>query len=82
MSERNWFYADTTKLKECFRGKVALLDFDMVNTNDVASLISKFGLEDRRLSSNVKEEVEVLGEQKVLPELTDLLRTKTKFISR
>lgn len=54
-TESDFAIADRGHLQERFRGKVALLDFDMEDVSKMRSFFSWLGLEDRFLSNSVKE---------------------------
>ncbi|KAK3642797.1 hypothetical protein LTR56_010623 [Elasticomyces elasticus] len=80
ISDRSWFFADSSRLLEGFGGKVPLLDFDMVNSAALVPLIEALGLTERKLSKHIVEETEATGEQTLEPDLTDNLKAKAKFI--
>jgi len=80
-SDQSWFYADTTTLRTAFAGKVALLDFDMINSVSVTDLIKKLGLEGRRLKAHACEDTVTAGEQIPQPGLTDSLQWRAKYIT-
>lgn len=54
-TETDFAIADRAHLEESFRGKVALLNFDMEEVNKMRPLFSWLGIEDRLLSNGVKE---------------------------
>ena len=76
-----WFVADTTILRRSFEGKLALLDFDMINSASLKPLMDKLGLQDRWLSGLAVERTEASGEDSDQPALTEILKSKAGYIS-
>ncbi|KAK3620297.1 hypothetical protein LTR22_025653 [Elasticomyces elasticus] len=80
VSDRSWFYSDTTKLKRAFDGRVALLDFDLIASRSMRPFLKTMGLEGRNLSAQVIDETVATGEQELRPELTERIKSKAKYI--
>ncbi|TKA63588.1 hypothetical protein B0A55_10316 [Friedmanniomyces simplex] len=79
-SDQSWFYADTTRLREGFGGKLGLLDFDMIGSSIMMPLVKALGLQGRKLSNHAIEETVATGEQTLQPTLIDSLKAKAKYI--
>ncbi|KAK3700516.1 hypothetical protein LTR37_015917 [Vermiconidia calcicola] len=78
----DWFIADRTSLEECFKDKVALLDFERIAIAQLRPLLEKLALQQRFLSANFTENTKAEGESTFHQAFTDHLRSKASFISR
>ena len=78
----DWFIADKEDYEQCFKGKVALLDFKDEEVAKVLPLLSKLLHRQRTLSNAVKFRYVPVGEPKFHPSFTERLRSKAFYLSR
>lgn len=77
-----WFIADKPKLEQCFKGHVALLDFTSKQIEELAPLLKRLGVQDRKLSLHYKERTESAGESTLHESFTYQLRSKAELVAR
>ena len=80
-----WCIADRDSLRTCFQGKLYLLDFLVIDVKEdgkLEPLLKRLNLVDRRLSGRVKESTLKSGAIGLDDELTDILKSKAKYIAR
>ena len=76
-----WFVSDNKVLENCFKGFVALLDFDKDDLETLSPLLKLFNVQRRTLSASVFEETKIGGVSIEQPAFTKLLRSKASAIA-
>lgn len=77
-----WFIADDRRLENCFKGKVAILDYAFHELPHLVPLLRLLGIVQKKLSSSVSEmRVIPEGRSKPLPPLAEELQSKAEYLS-
>ncbi len=81
-SRSRWYFADRQSLRDCFEGKVPLVDFTIDEVRGMSALIKEVGLEKRLLSEAHVETTEIVGDPIRDPKRTSDLRERAEYLLR
>jgi hypothetical protein len=76
----DWLVADSSPMRDSFRGKVGLLAFDVSDLEMMEDLLTALNLDARRLKELVKMETKPKGTISLSTGYTKLLQAKSPFI--